>query len=247
MRSRYHNGPSTTGDDGPVVGPVVSGGVAVSTSQESRWRPPPGAVQVRRRIRWLGRGEPAVVGLAAVVVAVAVWRRSPVDAGVAVLGAVALVRRWTFAVGLALLAGVATVRSVDSVASLAPDRLGAFSGWVTVASDPATSHGSTRLLLQVEGERFEVWVRGPATQAAVARWQQGDRVWVSGDRQPLRPARAARVSWEHVVGAFRYDVLGDRREGRPLAVASNRVRDLIERGSSSMPSADAALARGLII
>ena len=188
-----------------------------------------------------------MVGLAAVVVAVAVWRRSPVDAGVAVLGAVALVRRWTFALGLALLAGVATVRSVDAVASLAPDRLGAFSGWVTVASDPVSSHGSTRLLLQVEGERFEVWVRGPATQAAVARWQQGDRVWVSGARQPLRPARAARVSWEHVVGAFRYDVLGDRREGRPLAVASNRVRDLIERGSSSMPSADAALARGLII
>ncbi len=188
-----------------------------------------------------------MVGLAAVVVAVAVWRRSPVDAGVAVLGAVALVRRWTFALGLAVLAGVATVRSVDSVASLAPDRLGAFSGWVTVASDPASSHGSTRLLLQVEGERFEVWVRGPATQAAVARWQQGDRVWVSGARQPLRPTRAARVSWEHVVGAFRYDVLGDRLEGRPLAVASNRVRDLIERGSSSMPSADAALARGLII
>ena len=61
-------------------------------------------------------------------------------------------------------------------------------------------------------------------------WQQGDRVWVSEARQPLRPARAARVSWEHVVGAFRYDVLGDRLEGRPLAVASNRVRDLIERG-----------------
>ena len=65
---------------------------------------------------------------------------------------------------------------------------------------------------------------------------------------PTAPSgAAARVSWEHVVGAFRYDVLGDRREGRPLAVASNRVRDLIERGSSSMPSADAALARGLII
>ena len=53
-------------------------------------------------------------------------------------------------------------------------------------------------------------MRGPATQAAVARWQQGDRVWVSGDRQPLRPARAARVSWEHVVGAFRL-----RRPRRP--------------------------------
>ena len=187
MRSRYHSGPSTTGDDGPVVGPVVSGGVAVSTSQEARWRPSPGAVHVRRGMAWLGRGEPAVVGLAAVVVAVAVWYRSPVDAGAAVLGAVALVQRWTFALGLALLAGVATVRSIDSVASLAPDRLGPFSGWVTVASDPALSHGSTRLLLQVEGERFEVWVRGPATQAAVARWQQGDRVWVSGARQPLGP------------------------------------------------------------
>ena len=87
----------------------------MSTSQESRWRPPAGCRPAAAAAdRWLGRGEPAVVGLAAVVVAVAVWRRSPVDAGVAVLGAVALVRRWTFAVGLALLAGAATVRSVDS-------------------------------------------------------------------------------------------------------------------------------------
>ena len=182
----------------------MSGGVAVSTSQESRWRPSPGAVHGRRRIRWLGRGEPAVVGLAAVVVAVAVWRRSPVDAGVAVLGAVALVRRWTFALGLALLAGVATVRSVDSVASLAPDRLGAFSGWVTVASDPASSHGSTRLLLQVEGERFEVWVRGPATQAA---------------RGPLaagRPGVGLRSPSTAPSGAGGAGVVGARRRGVPL-------------------------------
>ena len=72
-------------------------------------------------------------------------------------------------------------------------------------------------------------------------------MWVEGIRRPLDPQRAGRVAWQHVVGAFDHDVLGDRVAGRRLDVASNRVRALITAATSSLGGDDAALARGLII
>lgn len=192
-------------------------------------------------------GEPAVAGLVAVVVALAIWRRSIADAAMLTLAASVLVRRWTFTIGLVVVASFATVRSVDAVESLEPTVLGPFTGWTTVAGDPQPGNGATRIVVQVEGERFEMWVRGRAAALRVARWQQGDRAWVVGERRALTAERAGRVAWQHIVGAFEYDTLGDVRDGRPLAAAANRVRDLIERGTSSMPPADAALARGLVI
>ena len=97
---------------------------------------------------------------------------------------------------------------------LAPDELGRYVGWVTVAADPDPSFDATRVLLRIDGERFELWVRGRAARLRVETWQQGDLVWVEGTRRPLDPQRAGRVAWQHVVGEFDHDVLGDRA-GRP--------------------------------
>ncbi len=181
------------------------------------------------------------------MVAVATWRR--LDAGVVLAWAVAagLVRRWGFALALGALVVAAAVRSDHTHQALAPDTLGPFTGWATVARDPAPVGGGTRVVLQIEGERFECWVRGPARRQRVARWQQGDVVQVAGRRRPLSPARADRVAWQHVVGVFEPEWLGDARAGRPLAVAANRVRGLVARGTAGLPAAQAALARGLII
>jgi competence protein ComEC len=185
--------------------------------------------------------------LTATVVAVAVWRHAIPESIAVAVAAAALARRVSLAVGLVAIAVVAGVRSADAVESLAPDVVGPFAGWTTVAADPQPLAGSTRVVIAVDGERFEVWARGRATQQRVAGWRQGDRVWVVGERRPLPAVRAARVAWQHVVGVLDVETLGDRRAGHRLAVASNRVRDLIERGTTAMAPADAALARGLII
>ena len=197
--------------------------------------------------RVLAAGQPAAAGLVAVVIAAAVWRRSMVDALVLAGFATLVSRRWAFGIALAAFAGFAAVRAGESYAGLAPDRLGPFHGWATVVDDPRPAQTAMRVLLQIEGERFEMWVRGRAGRLRVAEWHGGDVVRVQGNRAALDTARSQRVAWQHVVGAFDYDSLGDRREGRPLAVASNRVREVIARATSSMPDRDAALARGLII
>jgi competence protein ComEC len=125
--------------------------------------------------------------------------------------------------------------------------LGRYAGWATVAADPDPGFGATRLLVELDGERFEVWVRGRAAQLRVDAWSKGDLAWVDGMRRPLEPDRADRVAWQHVVGTFDADVFGDRLPGRTVDVASNRIRGLITAATSCLPDGVAALSRGLII
>jgi competence protein ComEC len=185
--------------------------------------------------------------LTAGVVAVSAWLRAPV--GAVVLAAVVgvLVGRWRVGASIVAVALVVAFRSISAEDGLAPDGLDRYTGWATVAADPDPGFDATRLLLQLDGERFEVWLRGRAAQLRVEGWSKGDLAWVDGTRRPLEPDRADRVAWQHVVGAFDADVLGDRLPGRPLDVASNRVRALITRATSCLPDDVAALARGLII
>lgn len=234
-------------DEG-VIG--SSSGEAVNTWAESRLDRPPGGGGRhggRRLRRLLASGQPGAAAAVTGVVAVSVWRGSLTEA-IAIVALIAVgSRRWTFALGLAALAGFAMVRGNDARAGLVPDHLGPFAGWVTVVDDPRPFGSGTRVILQIDGERFEMWVRGRAGQLRVAGWQGGDAVWVDGARLELDPQRAGRVAWQHVVGGFQSDSLGDRRHGRPLAVASNRVRGVIGQATAVLAPDDAALARGLII
>jgi competence protein ComEC len=56
-----------------------------------------------------------------------------------------------------------------------------------------------------------------------------------------------RVAAQHVVGELHLDWVGDVAAGSPLASASNRVRAIVERAGDTMPGADGALYRGLVI
>jgi competence protein ComEC len=169
-----------------------------------------------------------VVAVAAAVVAVVGGRARPV-------------------VLVVLLAGCAVVRSDAAWAGLAPDHVGPFHGWAGVVVEPQRYAGATRVLLEIERERHEVWVRGRARQQRVADWRAGDQVLVDGRREALDHDRAQRVAWQHVVASFDLSWVGDLRPGDRVAVASNRVRGLIERGASTLPDDQSALARGLVI
>ena len=54
-----------------------------------------------------------------------------------------------------------------------------------------------------------MWVRGRARRLRVETWQAGDVVTVAGERRPLDAGRRSRVAWQHVVGTFEPDWLGD--------------------------------------
>jgi competence protein ComEC len=185
--------------------------------------------------------------LLTVAAVTAIVTRSWLAGGVTGAGAVACSRRPAVVLGVCVLVVLAATRSATAWHELAPNRLGPFAGWARVVEEPRRYDGATRLLVEVEGERFETWVRGRAGPLRVADWRAGDLVQLAGERTALEPDRVRRVAWQHVVGELEADWLGDRRDGGPLATASNRVRVLVERGAAALRPDHAALARGLVI
>ena len=117
---------------------------------------------------------------AAVVVSLAV-RTGSVAAGVVLgLAAAVVVRSPPLAIVIVVLASAGAVRSQHEWADLAPDVLGAFDGWVRLVDDPQPYRSSTRVIVEVEGERFELWSRGrrpAAAGALVEGWRVGLGEW----------------------------------------------------------------------
>jgi competence protein ComEC len=219
----------------------------VETAMERGYEVPPAPA---RHPTGAGAGESlstrTLIGLTAAV-AIADFTRSWLVAGAAFVLVLTINRRLMVSVGIALVVLLAAARSTSAWHGLRPDRLGPFAGWATIIEEPRPYAGAVRLLVELDGERFETWVRGRAAQLRVAGWRAGDRAELSGERAALEPDRAARVAWQHVVGELEVDWLGDAVPGDRLAVASNRVRALVERGASTLRPDHAALARGLVI
>ncbi|MFW2334762.1 ComEC/Rec2 family competence protein [Ilumatobacter sp.] len=196
-------------------------------------------------------GDRLVAGCAAVVAIGCWWHDvavvvcSIVPIGLVCVRAEASV--WRAVMVLLLLGGVATARADTAWSQLTPRQLGAFDGHVTLVDDPQPFARATRVLVEIEGERFEMWARGRAIRQRVATWRAGESVASSGQRRALKPERQERVAWQHVVGEFRIDWVSDVSPGSPVATASNRVRAALERAADELPADDGALFRGLVV
>jgi competence protein ComEC len=166
-----------------------------------------------------------------------------------VVGAVMSVRARsvTIVVVVVVCALGGSARSQQAWAGLAPDALGPFEGWVRLIDDPQPYASSTRVIIEVENERFELWSRGRSQQQRVHTWRGGEWVMISGDRKALDADRARRVAWQHVVGEFELTWASDVDAGGPVARASNRVRAAIERAAEAIPAPFGSLYRGLVI
>lgn len=185
--------------------------------------------------------------LVAIVTVVGVWSGDlAVAAVISIAGAALVGRRW-LAIVLVLAAVAGVLRSDQAWASLAPDQLGSYQGWARVIDDPQPYPSSTRIIIEIDGERFEIWARGRAQRSRIASWRGGEWVAVSGEREALDAQRARRVAWQHVVGEFAIEWASDVHPGGPVARASNRVRAAIERAAMELPGYDGALFRGLVV
>ncbi|MEM8620972.1 MAG: ComEC/Rec2 family competence protein [Actinomycetota bacterium] len=194
-------------------------------------------------------GDGVAVGLA-VVVAVAVATRSlsgAVALAVLAIGTLLVCRQPRVVLVAALLIPVAAERSDRAWAGLRPDTLGPFAGLVRVVDDPQPFGASTRVVIEVDAERFEVWARAFSQRTRIDGWQAGERVVVAGERVALESDRARRVAWQHVVGEFALEWSGDAHAAAALARSTNRVRDLIVDASAVIPTPLDALYRGLVI
>ena len=198
---------------------------------------------------WQHVSDAQVATLAVLTVVGAWWGRSPWLLVLAlVAGGTALVRRRpdlaVVAVVVIVAAGLLGERAWTEAA---PRRLGPFTGWATIVSDPVTFGRGVRVVLDIEGQRFEAISYGSPRRRLQQR-QAGDRVLVEGERVMSRGPWARRAQVRHVVGGFELDRVSAHRPGTPLALASNRVRDRLRRvAERSMTSDHAALFTGLVI
>lgn len=194
-----------------------------------------------------------VVGGAVAVTAVAAATRGAAAPTALVAGIVAVAAvpgervpgRALLVVALVALLGV--VRADHAWDAARPRAVGPFTGWATVVGDPQRAGNAVRTVLEVDGERFEVWARGRAATTRASGWGAGQRLLVALERRPLPPARVPRVVWQHVVGEAEVTWAADVAPGGPVDRASDRVRELIAAGSAELPGDDAALFRGLVI
>lgn len=201
-----------------------------------------------RRLPLSDRSVVVIAGVVAIAAKLADWRPAIVFALVG-WAAVATTdtRRWRLLVILLLLAVGGSIRSTSSHAGLEPRSLAPFDGWARVVDDPQPYGAATRVIVELEGERFELWARGRAARIRAERWRGGEYVRLRGARRPLDADRRPRVAWQHVVGEVRVDWVSDVRAGGPVDRASNRVRAAIERGAAVLPGDDGALFRGLVV
>ncbi|MEM9515444.1 MAG: ComEC/Rec2 family competence protein [Actinomycetota bacterium] len=187
-----------------------------------------------------------LVAILAGSMALVVWTRSWVPIVVGTLLVVVVGRPRVALAALALMV-VGAERSDHAWAGLAPDQLGPFFGAVRIVDDPQPYQSATRVIVDVEGERFEVWARSWSLQARVERWQAGEWAIVQGERHELRADRAGRVAWQHVVGRLDLAWAGDTDVGSAIARSTNRVRTLIGDASTVIPPPLDSLYRGLVI
>ena len=120
----------------------------------------------------------------------------------------------------------------------------------TLASDPEPLGRGVRVVLSIEGRRFEAVVYG-ANAAGVGGLERGESVRVVGRTREVREQRRRRSQVRHVVGtveveSFSDPVGGARRRSRALERSANDLRDVMARGASAMTDDDAALFAGLV-
>ena len=214
-------------------------------------------VSIRRAYGLIGPGTdhplsmPFVTMVAFVTAAACHQRSLPIAVALALAGWT-VTRRYEVSPARALVVVLVVVltaswRTGEAHEALVPDELGPFRGWARLVDDPQPFGGATRVILAIEGERFEAWVRGRARQQRAARWRGGEYVQLAGERVGLDDERSGRVAWQHVVGELEIEWASDVIAGAGVDRASNRVRKAIERGAAVLPGDDGSLYRGLVV
>jgi competence protein ComEC len=170
----------------------------------------------------------------------------PVPVGVVLQRAGVPLRR-DLLVAAAVLLALGGTLSAHSWAGAQPRTLGAFQGWATLMSDPQAFGGGVRVVVQIEGQRFDATAFGSGRRRLEVR-QAGERIELVGHRKRATGPWARRAQVRHVVGDVVVDRVGAWSEGTQLSMASNRLRVALRTSAdTTMPTDQAALFTGLVI
>lgn len=206
--------------------------------------------------------------VAAMVVGLGVWvgesggRGARLALGIAVITGLIMVnifpgqhkhgrsRRRSFAVVLLVLFVGAQMRSDHEWQAVTAVQLGPYTGEAILRSDPRPRGRAVQAVLEIEGQRFDIWSYGPVSKR-LSQHRAGEVVLVDGQRHALDPIRARRRQIRHVIGRFDVTAMqsvprGSLSRASPLVLAAHRVREALSDGARPLPTNEAALFAGLV-
>jgi competence protein ComEC len=151
--------------------------------------------------------------------------------------------------GCVLVAGLAASRSSTEWTAVENVRTGSYVGEARVVGDSRAVGRGRRVVVEIEGQRFEAWVFG-SLRYRIQMLRSGDLIAVEGTRKAFDSDIARRLHMRHIVGRFdvidvRSVVDGEQRTP-PLVRAANRVRGLLRDGAERLPDDRASLFTGLV-
>jgi hypothetical protein len=124
-----------------------------------------------------------------------------------------------------------------------------YSGLAILKSDPQPIGRGVRVVLEIEGQRFESWLYGSSARR-MSLHVSGESVEVVGQRRPNGDG-VRRRQVRHIVGRFEVKVLRTVAAGAHVSesrfeLAANRVRSALGQGSRVLSGDQAALFAGLV-
>jgi len=147
---------------------------------------------------------------------------------------------------LVVVVGVVGVRAGGELGRLNAPVPPAVAGEASLVSDPEPGPFGTRVMVRVDGRRYQASVPRPL-DGAVADLLAGDRVIMAGRTSPLRGAPEGWRRSKHLAAELRVDSL-ERGSSAPVwAGAANAVRRALERGAAGFDDQTRALYLGLVV
>ena len=107
-------------------------------------------------------------------------------------------------------------------------RTGPYTGDAKLISDPQPVGRAVRVVLEIDGQRFECWTYGSSKWRMMAR-VAGEGVTVQGERRLVTSANKRRLFVRHIVGRFEVTAVSEIATGAHIVesrfeLAANRVR-----------------------
>ena len=167
---------------------------------------------------------------------------------VAVSAAESSFARWVAGAGVFVCVLVGGARSVVEWSTV--DRVTShdYSGAATVVSDPDPVGRAVRVVLRIDGVRFESWVYG-RTARIVSRLEPGRVIAVDGRVRGIDGPAGRRLALRHVLGRFEVDHIDVESLGvgeRGIDLIANRLRRMMRDGAGGLDAPLDELFAGLV-
>lgn len=155
-------------------------------------------------------------------------------------------------IAIVITACSATARATAEYDERSRTEFGPYRGWGRVVLEATPTPWGQRMVLALDGRRFEVSFDGRAPVGdpvadTLAALRPGEWIVVTGERTRFSDERAARVVPTHLAGRLRVHHVGESRPASRLDRLIDTARRAVEEGSGYLAAERRSLFLGLVI